>query len=285
MLFRSVRYNTERIDLNVPLDVEDSFLHGIILGKGGSCASLPILYAAVGRRLGYPIKLATVQDPRRRVGHCFARWEGSNGECFNIDSLDGRFCCAPDDWYREEYQVTPEAEQQLGSLKSLTPRHELADFLLNRAFCWQQLGNHRQAAFALIPRCFLKPLPGSINDLAVFLNRWHDFLRQVRPPVMPELTIYLPDQQFPAVPEGLERLFFHINALDLVLQNPEYSNRWWRRMRSQPGYLPADLPGHIVVRYRSDGVAMDFYKQTDAQTRAWHELWRSFHTGAPGKNW
>jgi len=38
---------------------EDSFLDGILFGRGGTCGSLPLLYTAVGRRLCYPIKLVT----------------------------------------------------------------------------------------------------------------------------------------------------------------------------------------------------------------------------------
>ncbi len=48
------------------LDSRDAFLHGLIEVGTGSCASHPVLYAAVGRRLNYPIRLVT--SPR----HLFA---------------------------------------------------------------------------------------------------------------------------------------------------------------------------------------------------------------------
>ena len=48
-------------------DSRDLFIHGILDGPGGTCASMPVLTVAVGRRLGYPVKL--VQAP----GHLFAR--------------------------------------------------------------------------------------------------------------------------------------------------------------------------------------------------------------------
>jgi hypothetical protein len=43
-----------------------------------------VLWAAVGRRLGYPIKLVT---GRWRSGnnHLFARWEERGGVCLNIE--------------------------------------------------------------------------------------------------------------------------------------------------------------------------------------------------------
>jgi hypothetical protein len=59
------------------------FLSGL-LGpeRRGTCSSMPVLYVAVGRRLGYPLKLVTTK------GHLFVRWEGA-GERFSLGS-DGR---------------------------------------------------------------------------------------------------------------------------------------------------------------------------------------------------
>src|SRR5207245_2315525 len=37
---------------------ESLFIHGVIQGRGGTCSSLPPVYVAVGRRLGYPLRLA-----------------------------------------------------------------------------------------------------------------------------------------------------------------------------------------------------------------------------------
>ena len=79
-----VRYNPAKIPVEVPLDTADSFIHGVLFGDGGTCGSMPVVYAAVGRRLGYPIKLAEAMGPGAK--HCFARWEGENGELFNIEA-------------------------------------------------------------------------------------------------------------------------------------------------------------------------------------------------------
>src|SRR5262249_19147342 len=77
-----VRYNLAKIPANAPFDVEDSFIHGIIQGAGGTCASMPVLYAAVGRRLGFPIKL--VHAKGERFTHVFARWDEPDKR-FNIE--------------------------------------------------------------------------------------------------------------------------------------------------------------------------------------------------------
>ena len=68
-------------DAEFPLqDVQDLFLHGLVNGTGGTCVSMPVLYVAVGRRLGYPLKLVTTAE------HTFLRWENADsGERFNIE--------------------------------------------------------------------------------------------------------------------------------------------------------------------------------------------------------
>jgi hypothetical protein len=48
-----VRYHPERKADESVFRPEDSFLHGILHGQGGTCGSMPVLYTAVGRRLGY----------------------------------------------------------------------------------------------------------------------------------------------------------------------------------------------------------------------------------------
>ena len=39
-----VRYNPAKIPEDVPLDAADMFVYGAVLGEGGTCASLPVLY-------------------------------------------------------------------------------------------------------------------------------------------------------------------------------------------------------------------------------------------------
>ena len=43
-------------------DARDVFLHGLTgPERRGTCSSLPVLHVAVGRRLGYPLKLVTTK--------------------------------------------------------------------------------------------------------------------------------------------------------------------------------------------------------------------------------
>ncbi len=46
--------------LQDPVDWSDSrtrYIHSVLTGFGGTCASLPVLYVAIGRRLGWPLYL------------------------------------------------------------------------------------------------------------------------------------------------------------------------------------------------------------------------------------
>ena len=56
-------------------DSRNLFIHGPLSGHGGTCVSMPALYAAVGRRLGFPIWIVLAKQ------HSFCRWEG-DGERF-----------------------------------------------------------------------------------------------------------------------------------------------------------------------------------------------------------
>lgn len=57
----------------------DFMIHGLVIDKNrGNCSSMPVLYTAIARRLGFPIKLV------RTYNHLFARWDDpSSGEVFN----------------------------------------------------------------------------------------------------------------------------------------------------------------------------------------------------------
>ena len=84
-------------------DPKSVFLHGL-LGpeRKGTCSSLPLLYVAIGRELGYPLKLATTK------AHLFVRWEG-DGERFNIEAAgDHGLNRLPDEYYRHwPFEITP----------------------------------------------------------------------------------------------------------------------------------------------------------------------------------
>jgi hypothetical protein len=154
-----VRYNLERPTSPSAgpsdgffADSRDVFLHGL-LGprRTGTCSSLPVLYVAIGRRLGYPLKLVTTK------GHLFARWEDAR-ERFNIEVTGNGLNHFGDDYYRQwPFAVTDAEVKAEGYLKSLTPAEELAAFLSIRGMCLREAGRKGEAAEAFAAASRLAP--------------------------------------------------------------------------------------------------------------------------------
>jgi len=117
-------------------DSRDLFIHGMIDGPGGTCASMPVMYVAVGRRLGYPLKLVQTR------GHLFARWNDPEGKCFgfpdtfNVEGAGEGIASYDDEHYKTWPEPWTEIDRAEGwYLKSMTPREELASFLAMRGDC------------------------------------------------------------------------------------------------------------------------------------------------------
>jgi len=120
---------------------DDVFLHGLLGPKRlGTCSSMPVLYVALGRRLGYPLKLVTTK------AHLFVRWEGAS-ERFNLEPT-GRGMNRYDDAHFKQwpFPVTDEEIAAEGYLKSLTPAEELAVFLSIRGQCLMEAGRIADAS-------------------------------------------------------------------------------------------------------------------------------------------
>jgi hypothetical protein len=99
------------------------------------------LYVAVGRRLGYPLKLVTA------VGHLFCRWDDpARGVRLNFEVSGRGLLVRTDDEYRQWPEpMAPEVERCYGHLVSLTPQQELADFYVRRGCCCFDAGCYRAA--------------------------------------------------------------------------------------------------------------------------------------------
>jgi hypothetical protein len=118
---------------------KDLFVNGLTGGAHeGTCASLPVLYVAIGRRLGYPLKLVECK------GHLFARWEDDK-ERFNIEGTNRGLNCYPDQEYLEwPYPISKEELATGMYMTSLSPKRELAAFLELRALCLKQNKLHER---------------------------------------------------------------------------------------------------------------------------------------------
>ena len=133
-------------------DSRNPFIHGMIDDpNGGTCASMPVMYVAVGRRLGYPMKLVLAKS------HVFARWDDGR-ERFNIEGTNPRFDDHPDSYYRNwPYPITDAEVEEGWYLKSLTAAEELAVFLQNRACCLMDTGQFQEARSAYTSSYRLAP--------------------------------------------------------------------------------------------------------------------------------
>jgi len=112
------------------LDSRTLFLHGLLEGQGGTCATMPVLYVAVGRRLGYPLFLVHAAE------HFFVRWEEPGGERFNIEATTLGFTPRDDEHYRHWPKPIRDEDVRRGLfLRNLTPEEEYAAFLRLRGQC------------------------------------------------------------------------------------------------------------------------------------------------------
>lgn len=123
-----VQYNPRCISGS--FDARDSrnhFIHGPLGSHGGTCASLPVLYVAVGRRLGFPLYLVQTKE------HIFVRWDG-DGDRFNIEATARGFEPYDDARYLSfPHPVTEADATRFGFLRNLTRTQEVAFTFARRA--------------------------------------------------------------------------------------------------------------------------------------------------------
>jgi tetratricopeptide (TPR) repeat protein len=224
------RYNPQRIREPDYRNAKDLFIHGMIEdANGGTCVSMPVLYAAVGRRLGYPLKLVLGK------GHVFVRWEGG-GERFNIEVTGtGGTDFYPDEHYKSWPQKLIAGELATGHyLKSLGAREELAVFLAARGHCLQENGRLPEAQVAYAQAHRLDPAGARQNaSLAVFVV--HEFI-----------TALTTDERHAANADDLDRFFLALGGGRVVPG----------RLSDPPGvpggeHVPASIP-LLVGKVRTD---------------------------------
>lgn len=241
-----IHYNPAKIPADAPFDTADSFVHGALTGPGGTCATLPVVYAAVGRRLGYPLKLVTA------LRHLFTRWDDGRDR-FNIEANDHSINDPPDDHYRRGiFAATPGQEREWCLLRSLTPRQELAFFLSQRACRRADRGDYGHAARSFAWASLVHPenrlhACGVVNVLA----GWRPRVQRRIPPVRPELTIRYPPRVFANMPDDLERELVHTDVVERLVSDPELMAALRRPL---VGGWPAGAPRRVCVEYPEQGL-------------------------------
>ena len=88
---------------------QDVFIHGLLFGEHmGTCSSMPVFYIAVGRELGYPLKLVTAKN------HLFIRWEDAK-ERRNFETTGNGLNSFDDNYYRSWPLPISEKEEMVRS--------------------------------------------------------------------------------------------------------------------------------------------------------------------------
>lgn len=141
-----VHYNPERDGgfKHDPSDSGDVFIHGLLSERRtGTCGSLPVFAAAVGRRLGYPLKLVKVPE------HLIFRWDDGT-ERFNVEYSGDGSSIHEDEYYHSWPVKWDDELHALNArygvwLTSLTPRQEVAKCLETRLVALDHLGRTEEA--------------------------------------------------------------------------------------------------------------------------------------------
>ncbi len=132
---------------------KDLFINGLLSDERiGTCNSIPVLVAAIGRRLGYPLVLSANRH------HVWARWVSPDGgERFNIEASNpAGFTEHADDYYRTFPHPMPPTDIKSGYyLRDFSPADDLALFLFSRAWVLEANQRFEESLPAWARCCFL----------------------------------------------------------------------------------------------------------------------------------
>jgi hypothetical protein len=171
-----VTYDPDSIGRRTFGSSREGFIHGLLTGdRRGTSANLPVLYAAVGRRLGYPVYLVAAK------GHLFCRWHNARtGERFSVEASGRGLTTPPDRHYKTWPKPITESEVYHGIyLRNLDPTEELACFMATRGHCLDDKGHLLDAIVAYTHAHRLAPTdPMCMSFLLGALNK-EIHLRQV----------------------------------------------------------------------------------------------------------
>jgi hypothetical protein len=220
------------------------FLHGIIQGFGGTCSSLPPLYAAVGRRLNYPLKLV------KAAQHCFVRWEG-RGERFNIEATTQGFVSHPDEHYLTwPHPVTPEVVREYRLLKSETPEEEVAGCLCKRGHVFLETGEYRKANWEYVQAYCVAPGRQLIlQSLLHCVFRWRRHVDSQLFAGFPDITIVNGTNWHRDFSRALASDINYCTVVEFLLNDPEKKALWWDPLRRDPKSRPPGLPERFEATF------------------------------------
>jgi hypothetical protein len=226
-------------------DAANLFIHGIVEGKGGTCSSLPVMFAAVGRRLGYPLKLVGCKR------HGFVRWEGADGQRFNIETTCRGYISNADEFYMHwPHQTTPDEITRFKFLESETPEVEIASFRCQRGHIWTEHGKYGDAVFEHLRAFIHAPgREGIVNGIHRALIPWGKELRAQIGRGFPGLAICQGPRWHDDLPLNIAVEINYLNALEQILNDPLLKAYWWEPLRSDPDRPPLGAPQWMQATY------------------------------------
>jgi hypothetical protein len=128
-------------------------------------------------------------------------------------------------------------------MQSQSPREELAGFLAQRGFCWQQLGRYKEAAEAFIWAGVLASAHRlHQEDALTVFDLWRKRNDAQLLPNCPRIQVVLPPKRrLPEVPEGIEANLICCEVLESKLRDPEFVEKVVRPLRASPRRRPPEV--------------------------------------------
>ena len=157
-----------------PADASEMFVHGVLGSKRtGTCSSLPTFSIAIGRRLGYPLKLIRVPN------HTLFRWDDGT-ERFNVQHTDSGSKLVLDEYFHTWPRVWDADMHAMNDrtkvwLHSLTPLQEASKFLCNRAIICRCLGRLDDGLAAVVSAARFDPGNPACSDIEFDLRQRSSF--------------------------------------------------------------------------------------------------------------
>ena len=187
-------------------------------------ASLPVLYTAVGRHLGYPLKLVSSWGPK--ANHLFCRWDDPAGEALTWKPMKPGSTVLPTTITANMVNTRPREDWPLSCLPN--SREEVAGFLMQRAHGWLDVRNRRNAvdAFALAAGMCPDNM-ACLTTLKMDYNWWLDEVLPLTPPHFPEIRIRIHRRRYPeGLPFDMEAKILGVEAMEAEVKDPGLVFRW-----------------------------------------------------------
>ena len=199
LVWEMTRHGTE-VTAWKSADSTEVFVHGVLSEKRtGTCSSLPTFSIAIGRRLGYPLKLMRVPN------HTLFRWDDGK-EKFNFQHTFAGAEIKPDEYFHTWPRRWDESDFHMNArtkvwLHSMTPKQEVSKFLCNRSIMLFELGRLQEALDAVAAAERFDSINPACAEIAccILESMNNDFA----PPPLPMFAQYADHSRLISIPTSM----------------------------------------------------------------------------------